>query len=120
MEVCLMGWYLRRSIKIGPFRINASKSGLGVSAGVKGARIRVSQRGTEVHGGRGGIYYRKRIGGPAPIGSSAFGVFGRPLFMAALILAAIVLLLFLAAVSYGGAFESPAPKSCGARQPLVF
>ena len=33
-----MGWYLRRSIKIGPFRINASKSGLGLSAGVKGSR----------------------------------------------------------------------------------
>jgi hypothetical protein len=34
-----MGWSLRRSKKIGPFRINLSKSGIGLSAGIKGLRV---------------------------------------------------------------------------------
>jgi hypothetical protein len=34
-----MGWSLRRSKKVGPFRINLSKSGIGLSAGVKGLRV---------------------------------------------------------------------------------
>jgi len=34
-----MGWYIRRSKKIGPFRLNLSKSGIGISAGFKGFRI---------------------------------------------------------------------------------
>jgi Protein of unknown function (DUF4236) len=34
-----MGWSLRRSKKVGPFRINLSKSGIGLSAGIKGLRV---------------------------------------------------------------------------------
>lgn len=34
-----MGFCFRKSVKIGPFRLNASKSGIGVSAGVKGFRV---------------------------------------------------------------------------------
>jgi Protein of unknown function (DUF4236) len=34
-----MGWNLRRSKKIGIFRVNLSKSGVGISAGVKGLRV---------------------------------------------------------------------------------
>jgi hypothetical protein len=34
-----MGWSLRRSKKVGPFRINLSKSGIGLSAGMKGLRV---------------------------------------------------------------------------------
>jgi hypothetical protein len=30
-----MGFYLRKSISVGPLRFNLSKSGIGVSAGVK-------------------------------------------------------------------------------------
>jgi Protein of unknown function (DUF4236) len=56
-----MGLYLRKSFRAGPFRINLSKSGLGLSAGVKGARFGVGPRGTYVHAGRGGLYYRKYL-----------------------------------------------------------
>src|SRR3712207_1863621 len=60
-----MGFYLRKSIKVGPIRFNLSKSGVGVSAGVTGFRIGTGPRGNYVHMGRGGIYYRKTL----PIGS---------------------------------------------------
>lgn len=59
-----MGFYFRKSVKFGPMRLNFSKSGIGVSAGVKGARISTGTRGTYVHAGRGGFYYSQRIGGP--------------------------------------------------------
>lgn len=71
----VMGFYFRRSINFGPVRFNFSKSGIGVSAGVKGARISTGPRGTYVHAGRNGFYYSQRIGGqsthrsqPPPLG----------------------------------------------------
>jgi Protein of unknown function (DUF4236) len=54
-----MGWYLRKGFNLGPLRLNLSKSGLGYSLGVRGARIGVGPRGNYVTLGRGGIYYRK-------------------------------------------------------------
>lgn len=54
-----MGFYIRKSISVGPFRFNLSKSGIGVSAGVKGLRFGTGPRGNYVHMGRGGLYYRK-------------------------------------------------------------
>ena len=59
-----MPFYLRKSLKLGPVRLNFSKSGMGVSAGVKGARIGVGPRGTYIHAGRNGIYYRKTLSSP--------------------------------------------------------
>ncbi|BAN33967.1 hypothetical protein SCD_n00118 [Sulfuricella denitrificans skB26] len=56
-----MGFYLRKSISVGPLRFNLSKSGIGVSAGVKGLRFGVGPRGNYVHMGRGGLYYRATI-----------------------------------------------------------
>ncbi len=56
-----MAWYLRKSFGFGPFRINLSKSGLGYSFGVKGARIGTGPRGSYVHMGRHGIYYRQSL-----------------------------------------------------------
>ncbi|MDA8441875.1 MAG: DUF4236 domain-containing protein [Peptococcaceae bacterium] len=42
-----MGYRFRRSIKLGGgFRLNLSKSGIGISGGVKGARFSVGPRGT--------------------------------------------------------------------------
>jgi hypothetical protein len=60
-----MGFYFRKSVKFGPMRLNFSKSGIGVSAGVKGARVSLGPRGTYVHAGTGGFYYSQRIGGPS-------------------------------------------------------
>jgi hypothetical protein len=59
-----VGLFFRKSIKFGPFRINLSKSGVGVSAGVKGARISKGPRGTYINVGRGGIYYRQKLDAP--------------------------------------------------------
>jgi hypothetical protein len=59
-----MGLFFRKSIKFGPFRLNLSKSGVGVSAGVKGARISKGPRGTYINVGRGGIYYRQKLNAP--------------------------------------------------------
>lgn len=56
-----MGFYLRKSISVGPLRFNLSKSGVGVSAGIKGLRIGTGPRGNYVHMGRGGLYYRKTL-----------------------------------------------------------
>lgn len=61
-----MGFYIRKSIKAGPFRFNLSKSGIGVSAGVPGFRVGTGPRGNYVHMGRGGVYYRATLGGSSP------------------------------------------------------
>lgn len=51
-----MGFYIRKSFKLGPIRFNLSKSGVGVSAGVKGARVGVNPKGKKyLQVGRGGI-----------------------------------------------------------------
>lgn len=61
-----MVWFLRKSFKLGPLRFNLSKSGVGVSAGVKGARVGVDARGRSyVHAGRGGLYFRRSLSGTA-------------------------------------------------------
>jgi Protein of unknown function (DUF4236) len=56
-----MGLSFRKSAKVGPFRFNFSKSGISVSAGVKGARVRYGSKGTYVTFGANGLYYKKRI-----------------------------------------------------------
>ena len=63
-----MGFYFRKSMNFGPVRFNFSKSGIGVSAGIKGARISTGPRGTYVHAGRNGFYYSQRISGQSSHG----------------------------------------------------
>lgn len=58
-----MPFYIRDSISLGPFRLNLSKSGLGISAGVKGFRIGSGPKGHYIHAGANGVYYRKTLGG---------------------------------------------------------
>ena len=53
-----MGFYLRKSLSVGPFRFNLSGSGVGVSVGIPGIRIGSGPRGNYVHLGRSGVYYR--------------------------------------------------------------
>lgn len=57
-----MGWYLRKSLKIGPLRLNLSRSGLGGSVGVKGLRVGTGPRGRYLHAGRDGLYFRQSLG----------------------------------------------------------
>ena len=56
-----MGFYLRKSLSVGPFRFNLSRSGVGLSTGIKGFRIGTGPRGNYVHMGRGGIYFRQTL-----------------------------------------------------------
>ena len=46
---------------MGPVRLNLSKSGLGVSAGVKGLSVSTGPRGTYLNAGRNGLYYRAKL-----------------------------------------------------------
>jgi len=59
-----VGFYIRKAISVGPLRFNLSKSGVGVSAGIKGLRLGTGPRGNYVHMGRGGIYFRKSLNSP--------------------------------------------------------
>ncbi|MBD8506171.1 DUF4236 domain-containing protein [Hoyosella sp. G463] len=68
-----MGFYIRKSVKAGPFRFNLSKSGIGVSSGVPGFRLGRGPRGNYVHAGRHGAYYRKSLGGSGTRSGSGSG-----------------------------------------------
>jgi Protein of unknown function (DUF4236) len=64
-----MGWRFRKSINLGPFRINLSKKGAGVSAGVPGFRVGHDASGrnysqTSIPGT--GIYRRDYYGSAGP------------------------------------------------------
>lgn len=56
-----MVFYLKKAINLGPLRINFSKSGVGLSFGVKGLRIGSGTNGNYIHAGRKGVYYRKKL-----------------------------------------------------------
>lgn len=66
-----MGMSFRKSMKIGGMRVNLSKSGLGVSTGIKGLRVGVNAKGKSyVSAGTHGMYYRKTIGSSTGTSSS--------------------------------------------------
>lgn len=58
-----MGLYFRRSVRFGPLRVNFSKSGVGLSAGVRGLRVGTGPRGNYIHAGVRGFYYRAAFQG---------------------------------------------------------
>ncbi len=61
-------------MKFGPVRLNLSKSGLGISAGVKGARIGIGSTGRAyTHMGRYGFYHRQNLGGGRARATSSSG-----------------------------------------------
>ncbi len=57
-----MGFFIRKAFSAGPIRLNLSKGGLGVSAGVTGARLGINKNGAYVYGGRHGLYFREQLG----------------------------------------------------------
>jgi Protein of unknown function (DUF4236) len=62
-----MGMFFRKSVKLGPIRLNFSKSGVGVSAGIRGLRAGVSSQGkTYIAGGRYGMYFRHTLSDSGP------------------------------------------------------
>ena len=56
-----MGLFFRKSLDLGLFKINFTKSGIGISFGVKGARVSVNPKRTQLQVGRKGIYYKKSV-----------------------------------------------------------
>jgi uncharacterized protein DUF4236 len=57
-----MSYFFRKSLNFGPIRLNLSKSGVGASAGVKGARLTMTPRGTTyITVGSHGFYYRETL-----------------------------------------------------------
>ncbi|MBQ9266753.1 MAG: DUF4236 domain-containing protein [Clostridia bacterium] len=59
-----MGFYFRKNFKIGKLvNVSVSKSGVGVSAGVKGFRIGTGPKGNYVSMSKSGIGYKKYFGG---------------------------------------------------------
>lgn len=56
-----MGLSFGKSFKMGPLRLNLSGSGLGVSAGIRGARVSVGPRGTYVTLSGLGFRYQKKL-----------------------------------------------------------
>ncbi len=64
-----MGFRFRKSIKIAPgLKLNISKGGVSLTAGVRGASMSFGKRGTYANVGLpgSGISYRQRLDGPAP------------------------------------------------------
>lgn len=59
-----MGFYLHKSVAVGPFRFNLSGSGVGMSVGVRGMRVGTGPRGNYVRIGRGGVYYQQTFHAP--------------------------------------------------------
>lgn len=58
-----MGFYFRKSLRLGPMRVNFSKSGVGASIGIKGLRLTSSATGsTYVTASSHGFYYRQTLG----------------------------------------------------------
>jgi len=49
-----MSFYIRKSVRVGPFRFNLSKSGIGVSAGVRGSERAPDRMAATFHMGTGG------------------------------------------------------------------
>ena len=56
-----MGFYFRRFVSMGGIRFNFSKSGVGASTGVTGLRFGSGPKGSYVHAGRNGFYYKKNF-----------------------------------------------------------
>src|ERR1700678_1052935 len=56
-----MSFYLRKTVKAGPFRVSLSRSGIGMSTGVPGLRGGTGPRGSYIRVGGHGVYYRQTL-----------------------------------------------------------
>lgn len=56
-----MSFYLRKSVRVGPVRVNMSRSGLGASVGIPGLRVGAGPRGTYVSLGGGRATYHSSV-----------------------------------------------------------
>jgi hypothetical protein len=102
-----MGIRLQRSIRLGKFlRLNFSRSGAGLSAGVKGFRVGTGPRGVYINAGipgaglsiRSQLDHRRDEEQPSADQTTGFGVLFR-LVVAVLLALVIILALGLLAIS---------------------
>ena len=76
-----MGWRFRRSLKLGPLKLNFSKSGIGYSAGVRGFRVGTDAKGrtyTAASIPGTGLYNRAYYGASKPITQNTVPLPGVP------------------------------------------
>ena len=69
-----MGWNLKRSLNLGPLRLNLSKSGMGYSMGVRGFRIGKDAKGRTYSASSipgTGLYRRDYFSPSQPTGKQA-------------------------------------------------
>jgi len=76
--------------------MNLSKSGVGISAGVKGARVGIGPKGLYFAGGLGGLYFMKRLGSSGKGRASELS----PLAIMAAVAAAVAIVLYLGRALY--------------------
>src|ERR1700687_2578892 len=104
-----MGWSFRRSKSFGLFRLNFSKSGIGVSVGVPGARIGVNAKGKKyLRGGipGTGLYYQSSLPdgqpGQSPQSTTSVSPF-------AIIIVLLVVGFIIFALSFSNSTKMTAP-----------
>src|ERR1035437_72424 len=76
-----MGWRFPRSLKLGPLKLNFSKSGIGYSAGVRGFRVGTDAKGrtyTAASTPGTGLYHRAYYGASKPITQNTVPLPGVP------------------------------------------
>lgn len=56
-----MGVYFRKGLNFGLLKVNFSKSGVGLSFGIKGLRVGTGPKGNYIHAGRKGVYYKETL-----------------------------------------------------------
>jgi hypothetical protein len=93
-----MGWFFRKRVSRGPLALNFSKSGIGISTGVRGMRAGISSHGkfyTSASIPGTGIYYRRYYNHHHSAEPSAFAIGFAVAAMAPYLLLAILLFLLL-------------------------
>jgi hypothetical protein len=83
-------------LKLGPLRLNFSKSGIGVSTGIRGARVGINARGQRYFAGYfHGLTYRQNLGTmPGVTGPRRWPRVTLQIVLVALALIAAILTLF--------------------------
>lgn len=127
-----MGWGFRRSVKLGPLRLNLSKSGIGYSVGVRGFRVGKDAKGRSYTSASipGTGLYSRNYSGSAPGASSPGGIVqapsgteqrgggnGRAVVLA--FLAGGVLTLILVSLFSSRPVPAPAPAPAAVRTPVA-
>ena len=125
-----MGWGFRRSLKLGPLKLNFSKSGVGYSVGVRGFRVGTDARGRSYTAASipgTGLYSRTYAGKGTAAGADAAPGSGTPPLQragngSALVMAFIaggLLVLFLTALFSSHPVTPPAMPPAAVSAPVA-